>query len=116
MYQAYLADHFLRQLKFYLKKYRNLEKDLVKALHEFNSEIADRLGQKLYKVRLKSSDVPRGKNKSFRLIIFIAEINFLVVPITLYFKGDRQNISEKEIEYHLAMVLADIRGKKYLLK
>ncbi len=116
MYQVYLADHFLRQLKSFLKKYRNLEKDLIAVLQEFTLDTAQHLGQKLYKIRLKSSDIPRGKNKAFRLIVFILEVRSTIIPITLYFKGDRANISAKEIEYHLAMILVDIQKKKYLSK
>lgn len=116
MYQVYLADHFLRQLKFYLKKYRNLENDLVATLQNFTLSSTMPLGRKLYKIRLKSSDIPRGKSKSFRLIVFLLEVKNVIVPIALYFKGERQDISEKEIEYHLAMVLADIKSLKYLSK
>lgn len=116
MYQVYLADHFLRQLKFYLKKYRHLEADLIHTLQHFRPETAIPLGRKLFKVRLKSSDIPRGKSKAFRLIIFLLEIKSVIIPITLYFKGHQADISEKEIEYHLAMVLTDIKIRKHLSK
>ena len=111
MSQIYLSDHFLRQLKPYLKKFRNLENDLISTLENFRPETVDRFGQKLYKIRLKSQDLPKGKNKSFRIIIFMAEDKMLLTPIALYFKSERHNISEKEMEYHLAMVLSEIRKK-----
>lgn len=116
MNQVYLADHFLCQLKFYLKKYRNLEKDLIAALQNFTLANVLPMGRKFYKVRLKSSDIPKGKSKSFRLIVFLLDVKNVIVPIALYFKGERQNISEKEIEYHLAKVLADVKHLKYLSK
>ncbi|MDO8582326.1 MAG: hypothetical protein Q7S16_05650 [bacterium] len=116
MYQIYLADHFLRQLKQYLKKYRTLEHDLIETLQSFDTETAQYLGSKLYKVRLRSSDIQKGKNKSFRLILFVFEIKTTLVPVVIYFKGDRSDILEKEIEYHLAMILADIQQKKFLSK
>ncbi|MBI4262206.1 hypothetical protein HY624_01630 [Candidatus Uhrbacteria bacterium] len=97
-----------------MKKYRTLNDDLIETLQNFNTETAQYLGSKLYKVRLRSSDIPKGKNKSFRLILFLFEIKRTLVPITIYFKGDRSDISEKEIEYHLAMVLTDIQQKKFL--
>ena len=112
MRQTYLSDYFLRQLKPYLKKFKNLENDLISALKNFRPETATRLGQKLYKVRLKSGDLPKGKNKSFRIIIFMAGDKTLITPITIYFKSERHNISEKDIEYHLAMVLSGIQQKK----
>jgi len=114
MYQVYLADHFLHQLKRYLKKHKTLDHDLIETLQNFNTETAQRLGRKLYKVRLRSIDMPKGKSKSFRLIIFLFEIKTTLVPVTIYYKGDRSGISEKEIEHHLAMVLADVQQKKFL--
>ena|SRR3989338_8913976 len=114
MYQVYLADHFLRQVKRYLRKYRSLNDDLIETLHCFTPDSAQYLGRKLYKVRLRSKDIPKGKNKSFRLILFVFEIKSTLVPVVLYFKGDRSDILAKEIEYHLEMILADIRQKKFI--
>ena len=112
MHQVYLPEHFIRQLKSYRKKYRHFEEDLVRTLENFQPELSDRLGNKLYKVRMKSRDLPRGKSKSFRIIIFLVEIKKLVVPLTLYFKGDQQDVSGKEIEYHLQIVLEEIQKNK----
>src|SRR3989344_3395933 len=114
MRQVYLSDHFLRQLKPYLKKFRKLENNLIAALEGFQLETANRLGQKLYKVRLKSDDIPKGKNASFRLIVFLLENKSILTPIAIYFKSERSDMSEKEIEHHLAMVLSEIHQKESL--
>lgn len=114
MRQVYLSDHFLRQLKPYLKKFRKLEDNLITALENFRPETADRLGQKLYKIRLKSDDVPKGKNASFRLIVFLAESKNILTPIAIYFKSEQSRMSEKEIEHHLTVVLSEMRQKKSL--
>lgn len=110
MFQVYLAVHFLKQLKPLLKKYPNLSNDLVNQLKSFRKDLSIPLGHKLYKVRLKSSDLPKGKSKSFRLIIFIWEFKRTLVPITIYFKGDLENISQQDIEYHLTRILEEIGG------
>ncbi len=109
MYRVYLTNYFLKKLKPYLKKFRNLETDIIKTLENFLPETSDRLGHKLYKVRLKSSNLSKGKNKSFRMIIFLLEIQNLIVPIIVYFKGDQADISPKEIEHHLEMTLVEIK-------
>ncbi len=114
MRQVYLSDHFLRQLKPYVKKFRKLQDDLITTLESFRPETANRLGQKLYKVRLKSSDIPKGKNASFRLIVFLLESKNILTPIAIYFKSERSDMSEKEIEYHLAMALSEIQQKESL--
>ena len=113
MYRVYLADHFLRQLKRYVKKYHSLRDDLLVTLEHFHPESAQYLGGKLYKLRLRSHDLSKGKNKSFRLILFLVEINSVIIPVTIYYKGDRSDIQDDEIEYHLSMVLMDIQQKKF---
>lgn len=111
MSQVYLPDHFLKQLKPYSKKFRKLEADLISVLQGFLPASAQPLGHRLYKVRLKASDLPKGKNKSFRVIIFLWPDPDLIVPIIIYFKSDTQNLSEKEIEYHLGQVVIEMEGK-----
>lgn len=110
MYKAHLTVYFLKQLKQLLKKYPKLANDLTVQLENFKKELAVPLGHKLYKIRLKSSDLSKGKSKSFRLIIFIWEFKRILVPITIYFKGDLENISQQDIEYHLTRVLEEIGG------
>ncbi|MEK7066786.1 MAG: hypothetical protein AAB949_00205 [Patescibacteria group bacterium] len=114
MRQIYLSDHFLRQLKPFLKKFRNLEDDLILTLENFRPETADRLGQKLYKVRLKSQDLPKGKSRSFRMIVFIVGNETLITPIAIYFKSEQHDISAKDAEYHLAMTMSEIKKKRFI--
>jgi len=111
MYQIYFTNHFLKQLKPLVKKYRQLTDDIVKELESFKKDLADPLGHKLYKIRLKCSDLLKGKSKSFRLIIYLWEYKNVLVPVTIYFKGDTDNISQKEIEYHLTMTVDEIESK-----
>ncbi len=114
MPQVYLPDHFLKQLKPYAKKFRKLQTDLLSALNSFLPELAQPLGHKIYKLRLKSTDLPRGKSNSFRVIIFLWQDPAVLVPIAFYFKGDTQNLSEKEIEYHLNKVIIEIESKNII--
>ncbi|MDP2586851.1 MAG: hypothetical protein Q8P32_03715 [Candidatus Komeilibacteria bacterium] len=111
MYEIYLAVHFLRQLKSLLKKYPGLTDDLIKQLKDFNKDLVTPLGHKLYKLRLKSSDLPRGKSKSFRVIVFLWEFRNTLIPITIYFKGNTENINQKDLEYHLAVILQEIENE-----
>lgn len=114
MPQVYLTDHFLKQFKPYAKKFRKLQTDLVAALNNFSPALAQPLGHKLYKLRLKASDLPKGKNKSFRVIVFLWQDPAITAPIAIYFKGDIQNFSEKEIEYHLNRVVMELENRKIL--
>lgn len=115
MPRVYLSDYFLKQFKPHAKKFRKLQADLTAVLNNFLPELAQPLGRKLYKVRLKASDIPRGKSKSFRVIIFLWQSGEVVVPVTIYFKGDQQNIPEKEIEYHYSRVLQELESKQLIV-
>lgn len=114
MPEFYLSDHFLKQLKPYSKKFRKLYADLLSSVSSFLPDAVQPLGHKLYKLRLKASDLPRGKSKAFRVIIFLRHDPELVVPIAVYFKGDVQNLSEKEIEHHLEMVITEMESKNII--
>ena len=114
MYQVYIVDHFLRQLKWYLKKFPHLENDIVELLENFSPIGSVHMGRKLYKIRLKSSDIPKGKNTSFRLMALVLETTHAIVPITLYFKSERAAISTHTLEHHLAIVRAELQTLRLL--
>lgn len=108
MYRIIISDHFKGIIKRYVRKYPNFKSDLIKSLECFNKEQAISLGNKLYKIRLKSSDIPRGKSKSFRMIILVVEIENLLTPIVVYFKGDRGDMSDEEINRHLDAIIWEL--------
>lgn len=112
MYQIFFASHFIQQLKIYKKKHRSIKSDVIFILNHFNREQAVSLGNNIYKIRLKTKSIPKGKSKSFRLIIAVIEIDKIIVPIAIYFKGDFDNMSKNEINNHLNTTLFELRFKK----
>lgn len=111
MYQIVILPHFHRQLKLYSKKYYNLKDDLISTLRKFDKRQSIPLGGGVYKIRLKSSDLPRGKSNSFRLIILLAETDKLLAPVAIYFKGRKANITKKELNQHLEIILYELEAK-----
>lgn len=103
-----ITDHFKKHIKPLLKKFRFLLDDVIHELKRFNHRNAISLGSKLYKVRVKSSDLRKGKSHGFRLIIVVVSTDELISPVVLYFKSDRSDISFDEIQYHLAMIEREI--------
>ena len=114
MYQPIILPHFKRQLKRYLKKYRHLKEAVISILEDFNTRQHVHIGSNVYKVRLHTKDIPRGKSKSFRLLVFVVEIEKYLVPICIYFKGDQEDITKKEINDHLEMILFELRVENLL--
>lgn len=107
-YKIIILSHFRKQLKPYFKKYRSLKGAIVKELEIFDKNKNVCLGNNIYKMRLNCDDIARGKSKSFRLILFIVETDNFLVPICIYFKGDKENINKKELNEHLEMILLEL--------
>jgi mRNA-degrading endonuclease RelE of RelBE toxin-antitoxin system len=107
MRKVLILPHFRKQLKQHLKKYRNLKSDLIETLQNVDQEPAVSLGHRLYKVRLRAQDSHRGKGGGFRVIVFI-EHKGNVIPIALYAKSRRGDMSQKEINYHYACIVMEL--------
>ena len=112
MYRAIFLPHFLQQLGQLAKKYFHLRDAVGSTLDAFQKDRAISLGNRLYKLRVASKDIPRGKSKSFRLIVLLLETDSSVVPITLYFKGDRQDMAKREMNDHLQVILLELESYK----
>jgi mRNA-degrading endonuclease RelE of RelBE toxin-antitoxin system len=109
MHEYLILPHFKKQLKQLSKKYRHLKDEIIVTLEAFDKTQHQSLGNNLYKIRVKSKDIKRGKDKSFRLIVFIIEMQSYIVPITIYYKGDRKDISAKEVNDHLEIILLETK-------
>lgn len=108
MYNFFVSIHFKKQLKPLAKKYKSLKQQLISVLKNFNKENCSSLGSSVYKVRLSIAELHKGKNKAFRLIVLLIEAENLIVPLTVYFKGDKANISQQEIIVHTRQVKNEI--------
>ncbi len=109
MYQPIVLAYFKRQLKQYVKKHRDLKDAVIGALTNFDKRQNVNLGGNIYKVRVKIESLPKGKSKSFRLIVLVLETESFLVPITVYFKSEESSLSKKEINDHLQNVLFELR-------
>ena len=113
MSQFIILPHFYRQLKQLVKKYHHLKVAVINVLENFDKNKQTHLGQNVYKIKLRTSDVSRGKSKSFRLIVLVVESGVYLVPITIYFKGDRETVSQKELNAHLETILLELRSQNF---
>lgn len=108
-YHFWLAPYFQKQLRKLIKKYPHLKEDIFLCLENFEPRFGVALGKHTYKVRLKSRDIPKGKNKAFRLIILVLEMDQLILPITIYFKGDTENMRSHELNYFLQIINRELQ-------
>lgn len=109
MYQLIFAEHFIKQCRALAGKYPHIREDFEKTLKLFQKESAQFLGAKLYKLRIASSDMKKGKRGGFRLIVFLVETASVLIPIAIYAKSEKSVLSEYELEYHLGKVILEFR-------
>lgn len=103
-----ILPSFKRQLKSYVKKHQSLKEELVSCLENFDKKNAVFLGSGAYKLQLKVKNLNKGKNKSFRVLVLLIERENQLVPISIFFKGDKENLSRKEINDSLENALIEL--------
>ena len=110
MYQFFISDYFKRQIKKYNKKYRSLTSDITLFLESFDPNIHISLGEGVYKARISVSSMNKGKSKSFRLVLLLIQQKNFITPIVFYYKGDKESISKREIQYHLDQIAKELKN------
>jgi len=99
-YKIEITRHFEREAKSLLKKYVSLKgelRELGKELSE-NPEKGTPLGNNVYKIRLAIASKGRGKSGGARVITYLKTEQGYVYLLSIYDKGERDTISDKEIE------------------
>ncbi|MFQ6072081.1 MAG: type II toxin-antitoxin system RelE/ParE family toxin [Methanosarcinales archaeon] len=102
-YKIIALDFFNRKLKKLKKKYRNIKKDyelLLDTLEKdpYAGDAIKGCKNKIYKIRLKSSDMKRGKRGGFRVIYYLVDRDKKIYLLTIYAKTKKETISIKEIK------------------
>lgn len=105
----YFSNHFKRQIKPLLKKFPRLLDDLSDALKTFNTADGLSLGANAYKIRIRCRDLAKGKSHAFRMILLFVHAKNLTTPVILYFKGDRANVTKREIVFHASRVRQELK-------
>lgn len=96
------APQFKRDIKHLIKKYRHIRDDVENLIQQLEQGATpgDQLqgtGFTVYKTRLRSSDLRKGKSGSYRVIYYIKTAEFLLL-VTIYIKTEQVDISAKEIQ------------------
>jgi len=100
--QVFIADAFKREARHLKKRYRNLESDLQPLIEQLqNGDLpGDRISgfadYIVYKVRVKNSDIRKGKSGGYR-VIYQNLTPTTVVVLYLYAKSDQDDVTSDEI-------------------
>lgn len=96
-----LTPEFQRKLKKLAKKYRSLRSDLEPVLEQlqlrkFPGDRIQKIEFSVIKVRIKNSDIKKGKSGGYRLIYWIYS-DELIVLLDIYSQSDRTDVETAEI-------------------
>jgi mRNA-degrading endonuclease RelE of RelBE toxin-antitoxin system len=99
-YKIELSENFKKEAKKLSKKYSSLKTDLASLFEELekNPTIGTPLGNDIYKIRLAIASKNKGKSGGARVMSFVKITNTTILLFSIYNKGDKDNISDKEIE------------------
>ncbi len=98
-YKIIPSEYFKQQVCELCKVYPAIRKDLkeLSAMLKENPHAGKPLGKKVYKIRLRNSDIGRGKRGGYRVISYVIDELHKIRLLTIYAKPRKANISDKEI-------------------
>ena len=95
------TSEFKRNLRTLAKKYRHIKSDIIPVIEQLSR--GKILGRKvpgtkynIYKVRVKNTDIPTGKQGGYRVIYYQKKANFIIL-VTIYSKTEQADITAKQI-------------------
>jgi hypothetical protein len=100
------TKYFQNQVNNLLKNFPKLEDDLQLFEESVSLEPFSSLWNNVYKFRLKNSSIPTWKRSGFRLIVLILKDTF--IPLIIYSKNFKENVSDKEIIQAKEKVLEEL--------
>ena len=99
-YNVLPTSKFSKEIKRLIKKYPSLKLEfanLILLLSE-NPTIGTSLGENCYKIRIAIASKNKGKSGGARIITYLILKDNSVFLLTIYYKAEKQNVSEKELK------------------
>lgn len=103
-----ITHHFFVQAKKLRNKFPNLKKDLIQTFHGFKSEKEIHIGKSIFKTRINSRDLNKGKSGGLRLYVYLFRKKDILVPVCIYSKSDKESVTMNELEYHFGIILGEL--------
>ncbi len=96
------TEQFKRNIRQLAKKYRHIKSDIQPIIQQlqlgkFIGVRIPKTGEIIYKVRLKNSDIQKGKSGGYRLIYHVRG-STIIIMMTIYTKSEQEDISPKRIQ------------------
>jgi mRNA-degrading endonuclease RelE of RelBE toxin-antitoxin system len=96
------SNEFKRNLKQLIKKYPRIRQDIEPVIKNLQQGelVGDNIqdcGYVVYKVRVKNSDIKKGKSAGYRVIYYL-QTETEIILITIYAKSDLSDIAAAKIK------------------
>ncbi|HAA30205.1 MAG TPA: addiction module antitoxin [Cyanobacteria bacterium UBA8553] len=104
--QVEASPTFNRNLRSLAKKYRNIRNDIQPVIEQLERGklLGDKIsgiGYEVFKLRVKNSDIQKGKSGGYRLIYYVKTANGIIL-LTIYTKSEQADIVADEIKSIIA--------------
>ena len=92
----YYTKEFKRNIRKLSRKYRHIKSDVQSVINDLkrNNTPGDKIpniGYTVYKMRVKNSDISKGKRSGYRLIYYI-KLKSEIILVTIYSKSEQGDI------------------------
>ena len=99
--KIFFSDDFNTRIRALAKRYRSIRNYLHTLINDLQSGnfIGDQIqgtGYTVFKVRLKNSDISKGKSSGYRVIYQLKD-NTCILMLLIYAKSDQTDISTNQI-------------------
>lgn len=99
--QVEVTPKFQRNLRNLAKKYRNIRQDVAPVIEQLQrgerpGEQIPGVGYSVFKLRVKNSNIKKGKSSGYRLIYYLKTSTGIVL-ITIYAKSEQINIAAEDL-------------------
>ena len=106
-YQIEISDNFKKEAKKLFKKYPSLYSEIAQLIKELkeNPRMGTHLGADIYQIRIAIASKGRGKSGGGRVLTYVEISGNVVLLFSIYSKGEKDSLSDAEIEALLKMHL-----------
>ena len=108
MYKVLATKKFDKDMKMYQRKFRNIGEDVKEVVDELKEgnligNVIQNIKMKdnednVIKVRVANSDTHSGKSNGYRLIYYAEKSDGTIYLLTIYYKKQKEDMSNKEIQ------------------
>ncbi|GHT77705.1 hypothetical protein AGMMS50262_19420 [Bacteroidia bacterium] len=99
-YTIETTPHFDKEAKRLIKKYASLKQEIKNLSNQLKEtpELGSPLGNNVFKIRLAIASKGTGKRGGARVITYVLVENTKVFLLSIYDKGEKDTVSDKEIQ------------------